>query len=130
MNATRIFRNFLNLSQTTENTDLDTELTPEEMTHVIGYMNFHMGIEEHVTRAMLGTPGLIPESFLEKYNPDSNTSVNAFLGDLGKEDVGDFLDAVAKLPAEEPVKKTINVPVSSTVTPSTTLRLQKKFKGK
>jgi hypothetical protein len=104
MNASRIFRNFLNVTQTAEDLDLNTQLSPEETTQVIGYMNFHYGLEENVVRAMFGTPGLIPVAFLEAYDPDRKPStelVNDFLGEISKEDVGDFLDAVSKTPEDD-----------------------------
>lgn len=141
MNASRIFRNFLNVSQTTEDTDLDTPLTPEETTNVIGYFNFHYGLEEHVVRAMFGTPGLIPEDFLNKYDPDSKKEVSEFLGDLAKEDVTDFLDAVAATSVQPATELELlealanpgfaySTPATVPVVTNKTIRLNKKFKGR
>lgn len=137
MSASRIFRNFLNVSQTTENTDLDSPLTPEETTQVIGYLNFHYGCEDHVVRAMFGTPGLIPKDFVDKYDPDLHTSVaevSEFLGTLTQEDVGDFLKAVAEHehePKPEPALadfEFLNRVEKPTLNNS--VRTLKKFKGK
>lgn len=132
MNASRIFRNFLNVSQTTEDTDLNIPLTPEEVTQVIGYLNFHYGTEEHVVHAMFGTPGLIPMAFAELYDPDlkpSTDEVSDFLGDLHRDDVSDFLDAVAttETPPAGELEFLLNVEKS---TVSSSVRTLKKFKGK
>lgn len=134
MNSSRIFRNFLNVSQTTEDFPLDHPISSEETTQIIGYMNFHFGLDEHVTRAMFGTPGLIPETFRNQYNPDN------FIGELLKDDVEDFLTTISKTdppPATElDFLKTLAQPtpegLKTTSKPvlSQTLRLTKKFKGK
>lgn len=131
MNASRIFRNFLNVSQTTEDLPLDQAISPEETTQIIGYMNFHFGLDEHVTRAMFGTPGLIPEAFREQYDPDVR------IGDILKTDVANFLDAVSKTEVQPMTEldflKDLEEPVLVTkpaVVVNQTLRLTKKFKGK
>lgn len=133
MNASRIFRNFLNVSQTTEDLDLDLPLTPEEVTQVIGYLNFHYGTDENLVRAMLGTPGLIPNDFVVKYDPDKappNTEeVSEFLGDLHRENVGDFLKAVAE--TEAPPTNELEF-LAQVEKPAiiTSQRILKKFKGR
>ena len=132
MNASRIFRNFLNVSQTTEDTDLNIPLTPEEVTQVVGYLNFHYGTEEHVVHAMFGTPGLIPNAFIELYDPDlkpSTDEVSDFLGDLHREDVSDFLDAVAttETPLTDELEFLLKV---EKPTVNSSVRTFKKFKGK
>ena len=136
MNASRIFRNFLNVSQTTEDLDLDLPLTPEEVTQVIGYLNFHYGTDENLVRAMLGTPGLIPNDFVVKYDPDtvlpSTDEVSEFLGDIHKEDVGDFLKAVAE--TEHPPTNELEflAHLAQVEKPAviTSQRILKKFKGR
>lgn len=137
MNADRIFRNFLNVSQTTEDKELDLPLSAEETTQVIGYLNFHYGTEEHVVRAMFGTPGLIPEDFRNKYDPDvskSTQEVTDFLGDLHKEDVEDFFEAVNST-EPSPVTELEFLEALSESKPAEqrgpqVVRMNKKFKGR